>query len=67
MLRDRRVLIENELKLAKENAAKYYLTIVTGRASPLSEQYYYKSLKARVEDLQFDLAMLNELIEKGHE
>jgi hypothetical protein len=65
MLRDRRVLVEQELKLAKENAAKYYLGIVASGDNPLDE--HYESLRTRVQDLQFDFDMLNELISQGRE
>ena len=65
MLRDRRVLLEQELKLAKADAAKCYLLIVAIGDTLLNEQY--QSLKTRVEQLQFDLDMLNQLILEGHE
>lgn len=65
MLRDRRVLVERELQLAKENAARHYLSIVAGGDNPLDE--HYESLRTRVQDLQFDLDMLNELISQGRE
>lgn len=65
MLRDRRVLLEQELTLAKADAAKCYLTIVTTGGNLLDEQY--ESLRSRVEQLQFDLNMLNQLILEGHE
>jgi hypothetical protein len=65
MLRDRRVLVEQELKLAKEKAAKYYLMIVTSSDDSLSEQY--RLLRTNAENLQFDLDMLNELISQGYQ
>ena len=65
MLRDRRELVEQELKLAKEKAAKYYLMIVTSGDDSLSEQY--RSLRTNAENLQFDLDMLNELISQGYQ
>jgi hypothetical protein len=64
MLRDRRVLLEQELTFAKEYAARYYLMIVTTGDESLSEQY--QTLRTRVEQLQFDLDMLNQLISEGH-
>ena len=64
MLRDRRVLLEQELKLAKEKAAKYYLLTVTTGDESLIEQY--QTLRSRAESLQFDLDMLNQLISEGH-
>ena len=65
MLRDRRVLLEQELTLAKADAARCYLTRVTTEGDLLDEQY--KLLKTRVEQLQFDLDMLNQLISEGNE
>jgi hypothetical protein len=64
MLRDRRVLLEQELTFEKEYAARYYLMIVTTGDESLSEQY--QTLRTRVEQLQFDLDMLNQLISEGH-
>ena len=65
MLRDRRELVEQELKLAKEKAAKYYLSIVDNGDNPLDK--HYELLRTRVQDLQFDFDMLNELISQGRE
>jgi hypothetical protein len=65
MLRDRRVLVERDLKLAKEKAAKYYLMIVISGDNSLNEQY--RSLRTNAENLQFDLDMINELISQGHQ
>ena len=65
MLRDRRVLVEQELKLAKADAARCYLLIVAIGDALLNDQY--QLLKTRVEQLQFDLNMLNQLISEGHE
>lgn len=65
MLRDRRVLLERELKLAKDAAAKCYLATVTAGGNLLDQQY--ELLRSRVEQIQFDLDMLNQLISEGHE
>ena len=65
MLRDRRVLVEQELKLAKEKAAKYYLMVVTSGDDSLNEPY--QLLRTNAENLQFDLDMLNELISQGYQ
>lgn len=66
MLRDRRVLLEQEIKEVKEDAARCYLEIVTsGEVFPLPQKY--QLLKSKVEELQFDLVMVNQLIEQGHE
>lgn len=63
MLRDRRELLEHDLKIAQEQAAKMYLEIVlTGADVNIP---HYQSMRDRVSSLQFDLAMVNKLIEKG--
>lgn len=65
MLKDRRVLLEHDLKIAQEQAAKMYLDIVVSRKELHSGQY--QVLREQVADLQFDLDIVNQLILKGHE
>lgn len=65
MLKDRRVLLEHDLKIAQEQAAKMYLDIVVSRKELHSDQY--QVLREQVADLQFDLDIVNQLILKGHE
>jgi hypothetical protein len=66
MLKDRRILIEQELAKAQAAAAKMYLNIVVGRDGDVYSSEY-QLLKNRIMDLQFDLNMVNDLIDKGHE
>jgi hypothetical protein len=65
MLKDRRVLLEKELTKAHEQAAKLYLDIVTHDGDVSSPEYY--ALKDKINSLQFDLNIVNQLIYKGHE
>lgn len=66
MLKDRRILIEQELAKAQAAAAEMYLNIVVGRDGDVYSSEY-QLLKNRIMDLQFDLNMVNDLIDKGHE
>lgn len=65
MLKDRRLLLEQELRKAREAAANMYLSIVVSNSDPHNEEY--QKLKDHITDLQFDLDMVNQLIYKGHE
>lgn len=64
MLKDRRVLLEQELAKAHETAATMYLDLVTHNGDVSSAEY--QALKDRVTSLQFDLNVVNQLIYKGH-
>lgn len=64
MLKDRKVLLEHELKKAQTEAANMYLNIVISSDDMNSTEY--QSLKERVTSLQFDLNVVNDLIAKGH-
>lgn len=64
MLKDRRVLLEQELAKALETAAAMYLDLVTHNGDVASAEY--QALKDRVTSLQFDLNVVNQLIYKGH-
>jgi hypothetical protein len=65
MLKDRRILIEQELAKAQAAAAKMYLDIVVNNGDPHSTEY--QKLKDHVMSLQFDRNMVNALISQGHE
>jgi len=64
MLRDRRVLLEQELQRAHDKAAEVYLNIVVDGRVDTTIEYDY--LRNRILDLQFDLNVVNQLIHKGH-
>jgi hypothetical protein len=65
MLKDRKVLLEHELKKAHNEAANMYLNIVISNGDKSNSEY--ESIKSRIMDLQFDLGVVNDLINKGHE
>ena len=64
MLRDRRVLLEHDLKIAHDQAAEMYLDIVTNNGDVHSEEY--QQMRDRITKLEFDLNVVNQLIHKGH-
>jgi len=64
MLKDRRVLLEQEVVRAHEEAANLYLNIVTNDGDVHSAEY--QSIKEKIMNLQFDLNIVNQLISKGH-
>ena len=64
MLKDRRVLLEQELTHAHDRAAAMYLDIVTHDGDVNSLEY--QALKDQITSLQFDLNIVNKLIYKGH-
>jgi hypothetical protein len=63
MLKDRRVLLEQEIAKAQYEAATIYLDIVTHDGDVHSIEY--QSLKNKIMDLQFNLDLVNLLISKG--
>ena len=64
MLKDRRVLLEHDLKIAHDQAAEMYLDIVTNDGDVHSEEY--QQMRDRISKLEFDLNIVNQLIHKGH-
>ena len=64
MLRDRRVLLEHDLKIAHDRAAEMYLNIVVNDGDVHSEEY--QQMRDRISKLEFDLNIVNQLIHKGH-
>jgi len=64
MLRDRRVLLEHDLKIAHDRAAEMYLDIVVNNGEVHSEEY--QQMRDQISKLEFDLNIVNQLIHKGH-
>ena len=64
MLKDRRVLLEHDLKIAHDRAAEMYLDIVVNNGDVHSEEY--QQMRDRISKLEFDLNIVNQLIHKGH-
>ena len=65
MLKDRRVLLERDIKTAHEHAATMYLDIVVNNGDTRSEEY--QQARDRISKLEFDLNIVNQLIHQGHE
>jgi hypothetical protein len=63
MLKDRRVLIENELKKAHDEAAQMYWNIVVAESS--GDTVEYQAMRDKISRLEFDLNIVNQLIIKG--
>ena len=64
MLKDRRVLLEHDLKIEHDRAAEMYLDIVVNNGDVHSEEY--QQMRDRISKLEFDLNIVNQLIHKGH-
>ena len=65
MLKDRRVLLERDLKAAHDQAAHMYLDIVLHDSKGHDKEY--QQLRDKISKLEFDLNVVNQLIHKGHE
>ena len=65
MLKDRRVLLEHDLKETHDRASNMYLDIVINDGDVHSIEY--QQLRDQISKLEFDLNMVNQLIHKGHE
>ena len=63
MLKDRRVLLEQEIARVFDEAAAKYLDIVVNDGDVHSAEY--QSLSEKVMKLQFDLDIVNKLIRKA--
>jgi hypothetical protein len=66
MLKDRRLLLEQEIKKAHTEAANMYLSIVISNHAEIPSPEY-QALRDRITNLQFDLNVVNQLIYNGHE
>ena len=64
MLKDRRVLLEHDLKIAHDQAAEMYLDIVVNNGDVHSDEY--QQMRDQISKLEFDLNIVNQLIHKGH-
>jgi hypothetical protein len=65
MLKDRKALLEQEIRKSHDAAANMYLSIVVSAGDVHSKEY--QDLKQHITDLQFDLNMVNQLLSKGHQ
>jgi hypothetical protein len=65
MLRDRKALLEHELKKAHSEAANMYLGLAIGGGDVHSKEY--QDLKEKISNLNFDLRAINTLLTQGHQ
>ena len=65
MLRDRKALMEHELKKAQTEAANMYLSLAIGGGDVHSKEY--QDLKEKISNLNFDLQIINTLLAQGHQ
>ena len=66
MLRDRKALLEQEIRKLHEAAANMYLSIAVSSNGDAGSKEY-QDLRNHISDLQFDLNMVNQLILTGHD
>jgi len=64
MLKDRRVLLEQEIAKAHDEAAAMYLDIVIHDGDVHSTEY--QDIKTKIMNLELDLNLVNLLISKGN-
>jgi hypothetical protein len=73
MLKDRRVLVEDSIRQKQEIASKLYLDIIRMQNLGVEKNIFSNkikeidSLRENITNLQFDLHMINDLINQGHE
>ena len=65
MLKDREILIKNDLKSVTNQASTMYLESVTGKKE--LDMKKYQELKDKIASLRFDLVMVKQLIDEGHQ
>lgn len=66
MLLERRALLEAELSKAISAAAAEYLLIITA-GSTAERHYKYSAIQDKVNTIEYDLRIVNELIKSGHQ
>jgi hypothetical protein len=66
MLRDRKALLEQEIKKSHSEAANMYLSLVIGGNGDVHSKEY-QDLKEKISSLTFDLNAVNLLIAQGHQ
>jgi hypothetical protein len=70
MLKDRRVLVEQELDKARHDAAIVYMDMMRSSLTNNHENYLnaaYQHLTDKISDFIIELSIINSLIEQGHE
>jgi hypothetical protein len=64
MLKDRQVLLEQEIAKAHDKAAVMYLDIVTHDRDVHSAEY--QDIRNKIMNLEIDLSIITKLIRSGH-
>lgn len=64
MLKDRKLLVEQEITKLTEVAANQYFEAIRGEITLTSE---YEVIRERITDLQHEYKMIQLLLHKGHE
>jgi hypothetical protein len=64
MLRDRKLLVEQEITKLTDTAAHLYLDIIRGIVIHDAE---YERIRTQITDLQHERKMIQLLLDKGHE
>lgn len=65
MLKDRKILVQSELTKLTDIAAHMYLDIVTHDGDPNDPTY--AEVREKITNLQHDLLMIQNLLDKGYE
>ena len=65
MLKDRKLLVEQEITKLSDTAAHMYLDAIRGVSAPLDEKY--DQIRTKITDLQHERKMIQMLLEQGHE
>ena len=66
MLRDRRVLLEQEMLKKKQACGALYKKIILEQAEP-DEARMYDSMKSELASMMTELAVVDQMIADGHE
>jgi hypothetical protein len=65
MLKDRRVLMEQEMTKQKQACGQLYIKIVRGEADAVEVQMY-DSMKLKLADMMSELTIVDQMIADGH-
>jgi hypothetical protein len=66
MLRDRRVLIEQNIQTLQKEAASMYLSMAVSQSLDNTHITVYNNLREEISTLEFELSTVNHLIAHGH-
>lgn len=66
MLKDRKMLMEQEMVKQKQACGSLYYKIVMGTAGPI-ESKMYDSMKLKLTDMIAEIAIVDQMITDGHE